>query len=128
MSSAGYLDVQQVSGMWTFGIVFSVFLRSWVEMPSCAHEIRAFALANRMNVNSMGAGRQLRDTDINANPATAARHPWNSRSYDWQVRRPGFHERRRASQPNFEETRKTQSRRSTCRRLAEHPGSRHWTC
>src|SRR5713226_7045609 len=58
VSSAVYLDVQQVSGMRTFGIVFSVFLRSWVEMPSCAHEIRAFALANRMNVNSMGTGRQ----------------------------------------------------------------------
>src|SRR5258706_4855943 len=68
--SAGlYLDVEQVSGVLTFGIVFSVLLRGWVEMRSCAREGRTFALASGMNVNAMRAGWQLRNLNVNANPA-----------------------------------------------------------
>src|SRR3981081_3663610 len=60
--SAGlHLDVEQVSGVRTFGIVFSVFPRSRVEMSSRADKIRTFTLANGMDVNAMGAGRQLRN-------------------------------------------------------------------
>ena len=60
--SAGlHLDVEQVSGVRTFGIVFSVFPRSRVEMSPRADKIRTFTLANGMDVNAMGAGRQLRN-------------------------------------------------------------------
>src|SRR6202043_782410 len=45
-----YLDVEQISGVRTFGIVFSMLLRGRVEMCSCARESRTFALAHGMNV------------------------------------------------------------------------------
>src|SRR5579863_4690223 len=55
--------------MRTFGIVFPVLLRGWVEMSACARESRTFALASGMNVNAMRAGRQLRNLNVNANSA-----------------------------------------------------------
>src|SRR5438445_6829848 len=64
-----YLDVQQISGIRTFGIIFSVLLRGRVEMCSCAREGRTFALANAMDMNAMCAGWQLRNLYVNANPA-----------------------------------------------------------
>src|ERR1700676_1928865 len=48
--SAGlHLDVEQVSGMRTFGIVFSVFPRSRVEMSSRAQAIGPLPLPHGMN-------------------------------------------------------------------------------
>src|ERR1700726_2667275 len=64
-----YLDVEQISGMRTFGIIFSVLLRGRVEMCSRTREGRTFALANTMNMNAMCAGWQLRNLYVNANPA-----------------------------------------------------------
>src|SRR5690348_16228307 len=56
--------------MWSLGIVLSVFLRSRIEMPARACKSLTFTLAHRMNVNTMRAGRQLRDLYVDANTAT----------------------------------------------------------
>jgi hypothetical protein len=60
-------EIQHITSVKTIRIVFAVFLRVRIKMPTGRGERWNFALSHGMNVNSVSAWRQLLDIHENAN-------------------------------------------------------------